>query len=130
MVVMKDMDQFQQIFLFTLQAALSKKGISQRMLAQQVNISQKTINNYFTGRTFPDVISLLKICEYLEIDLWRLLQLKSYEQDAYYIQNKLEFQLISCLREMDLASQKQFVKGMLEVAQCIAKEEQQNYQKS
>ena len=51
----------------------TEKGISQERLAEQLFVSRQTVSNYETGRSRPDVDTLMRISEILETDVQNLL---------------------------------------------------------
>lgn len=51
----------------------TEKGISQEGLAEQLFVSRQTVSNYETGRSRPDVDTLMRISEILETDVQKLL---------------------------------------------------------
>lgn len=44
-----------------------EKQITQKKIAERLNITQQTYSDYETGRTNPDIETLIKICDFLEI---------------------------------------------------------------
>lgn len=46
---------------------IKKKGIKNSFLAEKLNISEKTISNYLTGRTKLDIYTIERIAEILEV---------------------------------------------------------------
>ena len=45
----------------------NEKGLNQKEIAKQLNITQQTYIDYETGRTNPDIDSLIKIANILEV---------------------------------------------------------------
>lgn len=50
-----------------------EKGLTQEQLAEQLNISRRTISRWETGHNLPDLDILIEIADYYEIDLRELL---------------------------------------------------------
>lgn len=55
--------------ILKLKKIMSDRGISGRILAEQVGVSQTTITNIVQGHNFPRPALLLAIAEALEVDL-------------------------------------------------------------
>ena len=49
------------------------EGWTQEQLANQLFVSTKTISNWETGRTFPDIESLISLCQLYHLSLDQLL---------------------------------------------------------
>lgn len=56
-----------------LQTTRKKKGITQEELANQLLVSSKTISNWETGKTTPDIDNLIRIASLFQISLDNLL---------------------------------------------------------
>ena len=56
-----------------LQTTRKKKGITQEELANQLLVSSKTISNWKTGKTTPDIDNLIRIASLFQISLDNLL---------------------------------------------------------
>lgn len=50
-----------------------KKGLSQKDLAERLNITDKAVSKWERGLSFPDISMLIPISEILEITLYDLL---------------------------------------------------------
>lgn len=50
-----------------------EKGLTQEQLAEQLNVSQRTVSRWETGSNMPDLDVLLQLTDYYEIDLRALL---------------------------------------------------------
>ena len=50
-----------------------KLGLSQRELADMLNITDKAVSKWERGLSFPDISLLIPICELLNISLYDLL---------------------------------------------------------
>lgn len=61
-----------------------QKGWSQKQLAEALNISDKTISKWETGRGLPEVSCMLPLCHLLNINVNELLSGEILPQQAYY----------------------------------------------
>lgn len=50
----------------TMKIPLFKKGMSQKKLAEIMNVSPQQVNNWVSGRTIPQMDTLLRLSEILE----------------------------------------------------------------
>ena len=65
-------------------AALRKEqGLTQRQLAEELNISDKTVSKWETGKGLPEVSLMLPLCERLGISVNELLSGERLEQENY-----------------------------------------------
>ena len=62
-------------FARTIKNARLKKGYTQSQLADLLNVSNKTISKWETGRGYPDITLLAKITSILKLDYEELLQI-------------------------------------------------------
>ena len=69
-----DNDRFSR----TIKNARLKKGYTQSQLADLLNVSNKTISKWETGRGYPDITLLAKITSVLKLDYEELLQSNEY----------------------------------------------------
>ena len=65
-------------FARTIKNARLKKGYTQSQLAELLNVSNKTISKWETGRGYPDITLLAKITSVLKLDYEELLQSNEY----------------------------------------------------
>ena len=65
-------------FARTIKNARLKKGYTQSQLAELLNVSNKTISKWETGRGYPDITLLAKITTILKLDYEELLQSNEY----------------------------------------------------
>ena len=65
-------------FARTIKNARLKKGYTQSQLADLLNVSNKTISKWETGRGYPDIALLAKITSVLKLDYEELLQSNEY----------------------------------------------------
>lgn len=55
--------------MLRLKEILKKRGLTQLFLANAMDLSKVTINQWATGKTMPSVESLIKLCEILDVSL-------------------------------------------------------------
>lgn len=103
------MDKFN--FGEVVRICMAKKGISQTELAEKIGINRRTLNNYLTDITRPDIDVLIKICQHLEIDVNALLKLHENNHDDMIILNSDEYKIVSFYRSLpDEESRIKFMK--------------------
>ena len=56
--------------------AIKKKGLTSFRIAKDTGVSQTTLYDWKKGRCTPKIDKLMKIAEYLEIDVAQLLEIK------------------------------------------------------
>jgi len=59
---------------------LSLKGISQKELAEKLNVSQSAVTNWIKGKNSPDIELVAEICEILNISVIELFGTDTNEQ--------------------------------------------------
>ena len=57
-----------------LQILRNKKGKSQYLISEQLNIAQQTYSAYETGRREPDVDTLIKLADFYNVSLDKLIR--------------------------------------------------------
>lgn len=60
-----------------------EKGLTQKELADKLNLSEKTISKLERGRGFPDINLILPLCKVLEIDVNELLTGEKLDNETY-----------------------------------------------
>ncbi|GHP13254.1 transcriptional regulator [Lentilactobacillus fungorum] len=71
-----------------IQSARQAKGLTQKEIADRLHVSRKTISSWETGRSYPDIGTLVKLSDIYQISLDKLLRedstmIKHYDkQDA------------------------------------------------
>lgn len=51
-----------------------KNNISQESLAEQLNVSRQTISSWETGKSYPDIVSVIKMSDIFNISLDKMLK--------------------------------------------------------
>lgn len=80
------------------------KNLTQKQLAEQLNISDKTVSKWECGKGLPEVTFMLPLCGILEITVNELLSgERVYEQDY---QKKAEENMMNLVREQEESRKK------------------------
>lgn len=80
------------------------KNLTQKQLAEQLNISDKTVSKWETGKGLPEVTFMLPLCKILGITVNELLSgERVYEQDY---QKKAEENMMNLVREQEESRKK------------------------
>lgn len=80
---------------------MDKKDITQRDLAEKVGITRKSLSNYLNNTAVPDIFTLAKLCEFLEIDIYMALGLHPFQNhDDLFIRDNYEYQVIKYYRSL------------------------------
>lgn len=87
-------------FSTILESALQNKDRQQKELAEHLEVHASNISQYATGRTEPDFETMMKICQFLNIDLTAIYQIQHENPDAYIILDKNEKALIDTYRSL------------------------------
>lgn len=80
------------------------QNLSQRQLADQIGVSDKTVSKWETGIRMPDASILLELCSVLQIDVNELLAGEKFQAEEY--SKKTEANIVSLVDELNLASDK------------------------
>ena len=89
------MDQ-EKIGVF-IQTLRKEKGLTQKELAEQVGVSDKTISKWENGNGIPDTMSLPLLCESLEVRVSELLAGETLPLEVY--SEKTEETIVNLLKE-------------------------------
>lgn len=54
--------------------ARQKNNISQESLAEQLGVSRQTISSWETGKSYPDIVSVIKMSDIFNISLDKMLK--------------------------------------------------------
>ena len=74
-----------------------EKNLTQREVAEKLNISEKTVSKWETGNGLPEVSLMLPLCELLEISVNELLSGEKLDEKRYV--EKAEQNIISLMDE-------------------------------
>ena len=72
-----------------------KKDMTQRELAEKLNVSDRTVGNWENGRNMPDLSLFKPLCDELDISVNDLLSGENVTQQTY--QEKLEENIINTI---------------------------------
>lgn len=86
-------------------AERKQKGFTQRQLADELGISDKTISKWETGNGFPEISLLLPLCEHLYISVNELLSAQRLTENEY--KQKAEENMVNMIKEKE-ANQKNY----------------------
>lgn len=67
-------EQIIQDFQWRLKRTMTLRCIGQAQLAEMSGLSQKTISNYLTGKSMPDILKLNKLARALDVDVAELIR--------------------------------------------------------
>lgn len=81
-----------------------QQNLTQRQLAEQVGVSDKTVSKWETGRSMPDNAILLDVCLILNISVNELLSGERFSEEHYV--NKAEENMIELVKESEYHKQK------------------------
>jgi transcriptional regulator with XRE-family HTH domain/DNA-directed RNA polymerase subunit RPC12/RpoP len=76
-----------------------QKGLTQRQLADELGISDKTISKWETGNGFPEISLLLPLCEQLNITVNELLSAERLSDNEY--KQKAEENMVDMIKEKE-----------------------------
>lgn len=90
-----------------LQDVRKSRGITQKELADQIGISDKTISKWENGNSVPDASILLPLCNALEITVNELLSCEKIPPEDYSV--KAEENMLELIRENKLSKCGNFI---------------------
>lgn len=100
-----------------LKAKMHEKDIRQKELADMMELDQRTISNYCNDINFPNLDTLSRLCNILEIDINDILEIHAKGNIDILIQSDLEMKLLEDFRKLSKEKQKEFLKA----SSCIIK---------
>ena len=66
------------LFAARFKALRQEKGLTQTILANELNVNQRKISYWETGQLEPDLLTLCKICAYFEVSADYILGISEY----------------------------------------------------
>lgn len=81
-----------------------QNNLTQRQLAEQVGVSDKTVSKWETGRSMPDNAILLDVCLILNISVNELLSGEKFTEECYV--DKAEENMVELVRESEYHKKK------------------------
>lgn len=100
-----------------LKAKMHEKDIRQKELADMMELDQRTISNYCNDINFPNLDTLSRLCNILEIDINDILEIHAKGNSDILIQSDLEMKLLEDFRKLSKEKQEEFLKA----SSCIIK---------
>lgn len=102
-----------------IRAQMARKKLHQKDLANKLNVDQRTISNYCTNKSFPDLETLSALCNILEIDIRYILEVYEYNCEHLLVQDDKEMRLLDAFRSIPLKNQKEFLESFLTLANLL-----------
>ena len=87
-----------------IKACRKEKNLTQREVAERMNISEKAVSKWETGNGLPDVSLMLSLCELLEISVNELLSGERLDEKRYF--EKAEKNIMTLMEEKAQAKKK------------------------
>ena len=75
------------------------QDLTQKQLAEQLNVSDKAVSKWETGRSMPDNSILLELCQVLDINVNELLSGEKLSDDNYH--GKAEENMMTLMKETE-----------------------------
>lgn len=101
-----------------IQEMRKEQSLTQRELAEKLNISDKTVSKWETGNGLPEVGLMLPLCELLHISVNELLSGERLEEKRYI--EKAEENIMDLLKEKAEAKKKIFVGAVVVFVTLLA----------
>ena len=101
-----------------IKACRKKKNLTQREVADRLNISEKTVSKWETGNGLPEVSLMLPLCELLEISVNELLSGERLDEKRYF--EKAEQNIMSLIQEKAEAKKKLIIAVIIAVITLLA----------
>lgn len=95
-----------------LAARLEQLNMSQKTVAEQINIRPRTFSTYVNDAYYPPLDVLKDICQVLDIDLNHLLNLESHGNLDLLIQGKNEAKVCQLMRHLEPDEMEFFMNGI------------------
>ena len=95
-----------------------EKNLTQREVAEKLNISEKTVSKWETGNGLPEVGLMLPLCELLEISVNELLSGERLDEKEYH--EKAEQNIMSLIQEKAEAKKKLIIAVIIAVITLLA----------
>lgn len=91
-------------FAETLKELTKKKDITQAALARHLGVKPQTVSAYYTGRAYPEFMTLVKIASYFDVSVDFLINGEDFEDSKEREELKLSVDAIKHLRELNYES--------------------------
>ena len=101
-----------------IKACRREKNLTQREVAEKLNISEKTVSKWETGNGLPEVGLMLPLCELLGISVNELLSGERLDEKKYF--EKAEQNIMSLIQEKAEAKKKIIIAVIIVVITLLA----------
>ena len=101
-----------------IKAIRKEKDLTQREVAEKLNISEKTVSKWETGNGLPEVSLMLPLCELLGISVNELLSGERLDEKRYF--EKAEQNIMSLMEEKAEAKKKLIMSVIIGVITLLA----------
>ena len=101
-----------------IKAIRKEKSLTQRQVAERLNISEKTVSKWETGNGLPEVGLMLPLCELLEISVNELLSGEKLDEKRYF--EKAEKNIMTLMEEKAQAKKKLIIAVIICVITLLA----------
>lgn len=88
--------------------AMELKNLTQKEVASALHITYKSFNNYVTNARLPDIYTLLRIFDYLDINIYEAFHLQQAESKDFLITDK-EASILKIFRSLDAENQRRLL---------------------
>ena len=88
---------------------ITERNISQKQLANDINIAPSTLNGYIQGNREPDIAMLYKISMYFNVTIDYLIGSDNQSSTYKYGLNEAEYELINIYRCLDEKQKKLYI---------------------
>lgn len=101
---------------------MEKLGIKQETLAKDLNIARTTVTSYCNDKRQPDFVMQAKICQYLNINLSKVLGLLQYENEDLILHDEYEYRVNQYARKIKKENQAKFIEALQFLANLMKDE--------
>ena len=101
-----------------IKAVRKEKNLTQREIAEKLNISEKTVSKWETGNGLPEVGLMLPLCELLQISVNELLSGERLDEKRYF--EKAEQNIMTLMEEKAEAKKKLIMAVIVAVTTLLA----------
>lgn len=101
-----------------IQEKRKQKNLTQKELAEKLNISDKTISKWETGNGLPEVGLMVPLCEILGVSVNELLCGETLQEKEYY--QKAEENMLNLILEKNQSKKKIFIQAIIFAIVLIA----------
>ena len=87
------------------------QDLTQKQLAEQLNVSDKAVSKWETGKSMPDNSILLELCQVLDINVNELLSGEKLSDDSYH--GKAEENIMTLMKEKQSSGRMNAIIGLI-----------------